>query len=59
MNKIWDLTNSNDMQFFSSDILLRKKKKKKNKETSPVDGILEIFCPYSGTMTHQFCKRKE
>ena len=43
INKIWDLTNSNDMQFFS-DILLIKKK-------SIVDGILEIFCSYGGTIT--------
>ena len=52
MNKICDLTNSNDVQFFS-DILLKKKK------TSLVDGILEMICSYGGTMTHliQFCRR--
>ena len=50
MNKIWDLTNSNDMHF--SDILLKKK-------TSLVDGILDIICTYVGTMTHliQFYRR--
>ena len=45
MDKIWDLTNSNDMHFFPN-ILLKNKKK-----TSLVDGILEIFCSYAGTMT--------
>ena len=52
MNKIWDLTNSNETQFFfSSDSLLKKK--------CLVDGILEIFCSYGGTMTSliQFCRR--
>ena len=48
MNKIWDLTYSNDMQFFLT--FYRKKK---------VDGILEIFCFNGGTMTHliQFYRR--
>ena len=54
MNKIWDLINSNDTQFFFSDILLKKK------TTSFVDGILKIYCFYGGTMTHliQFCRRQ-
>ena len=43
MNKVCILTNSNDMHIFS-DILLQKK-------TSLVDGNLEIFDSYCGTMT--------
>ena len=42
MNKIWDLTNSNDMQYF---LIFYSKIK------SLVDGILEIFCSYGGIMT--------
>ena len=53
MDKIWDLTNSNDMQLFYSEMLLKKK------TTSLADGILEISGSYGGTMTHliQFCRR--